>query len=102
MTQKLKTIEEAAAQIHDGDQVVMSAGLVRPPMAVLRQVIRQGTRGLRAVGVVGGEINLDVLVGAGVAASIDTCSMHLGEFARTAPNFARHVVAGRIQALDNT
>jgi len=51
---------------------------------------------------VGGEINLDVLVGAGVAASIDTCSVHLGEFARTAPNFARHVQAGRIQALDNT
>jgi hypothetical protein len=28
--------------------------------------------------------------------------MTLGEFARTGPNFARHVQAGRVRSLDNT
>ena len=102
MREKLKSIAEAARLIQDGAQVVMSAGNVQPPMALLRQTIRQGSRALRAVGVVGGEINLDILVGAGVAESIDTCSVSLGEFARTGPNFARHVVEGRIKAMDNT
>lgn len=102
MKNKLKTLGEAAALIKDGDQVVMSASMNRSPMALLRQLVRQGSKGLRTVGVVGGEINLDFLVGAGVAASVDTCSVTLGEFARTGPNFARYVMEGRVRALDNT
>ncbi len=102
MKSKLKTLEEAAGLIHDGDQVVMSANMNRSPMALLRQLVRQGSKGLRTVGVVGGEINLDFLVGAGVTASVDTCSVSLGEFARTGPNFARYVMEGRVRALDNT
>ena len=102
MTTKVCTLEDAARAVQDGDQVVMGASLNKPPMALLRQLVRQGTRGLRTVGVVGGELNLDFLVGAGVAQSVDTCSVTLGEFARTGPNFARYVTQGRIQALDNT
>ena len=55
-----------------------------------------------AHGVVGGEINIDFLVGAGVVHAVDTCSVTLGEFSRTGPNFARYVQAGRVKALDNT
>jgi len=33
---------------------------------------------------------------------VDTCSVTLGEFARTGPNFARYVQAGRVRILDNT
>jgi len=102
MGTKIKTLEEAARLVRDGDQVVMSANMNRSPMALLRQLVRQGSRGLRTVGVVGGEINLDFLVGAGAAATVDTCSVSLGEFARTGPNFARYVTAGRVRALDNT
>ena len=54
------------------------------------------------MGVVGGEINIDFLVGAGAVRMVDTCSVTLGEFARTGPNFARYVQAGRVRALDNT
>ena len=64
--------------------------------------MRQRRRNLRLVGVVGGTINVDFLVGAGAAASVDTCSVSLAPFARTGPNFARHVTQGRIKALDNT
>ena len=102
MTDKLKTLEEAAGLVKSGAQVVMSANMQRAPMALLRQVVRQGTRDLRVVGVVGGEINIDFLVGAGAVRVVDTCSVTLGEFARTGPNFARYVQAGKVKALDNT
>lgn len=102
MRDKLKTLEEAAAGVKTGAQIVMSANMHRAPMALLRQVVRQGTRDLRVVGVVGGEINIDFLVGAGAVRVVDTCSVTLGEFARTGPNFARYVLAGRVKSLDNT
>ena len=65
-------------------------------------LVRQRADNLRVIGVVGGEINIDFLVGAGAVGVVDTCSVTLGEFARTGPNFARYVVAGRVRALDNT
>jgi len=102
MRNKLKTLEEAADLVKTGAQLVMSANMHRAPMALLRQVVRQGTRDLRVVGVVGGEINIDFLVGAGAVRVVDTCSVTLGEFARTGPNFARYVEKGRVIALDNT
>lgn len=102
MREKLNTLEEAAAGVKSGAQMVMSANMHRAPMALLRQVVRQGTRDLRVIGVVGGEINIDFLVGAGAVRVVDTCSVTLGEFARTGPNFARYVQAGRVKALDNT
>lgn len=102
MRDKLATLEQAAAHVKSGAQVVMSANMSRSPMALLRQLVRQGTRNLRVVGVVGGEINIDFLVGAGAVGIVDTCSVTLGEFARTGPNFARYVVGGRVRALDNT
>jgi hypothetical protein len=79
MHDKLTTLVEAAARVENGAQV-----------------------GLRVVGVVHGAINIDFLVGAGAVATVDTASLTLGEFARTGPNFARYVQAGRARALDNT
>lgn len=102
MNDKRMSLADAAARIHDGDQVVMGAGMEKSPMALLRELVRQGRRELRLAGVVGGALNLDFLVGAGAAASVDTCSVTLGRFARTGPNFERHIKDGRIRALDNT
>ena len=102
MRDKLSTLEQAAALVKSGAQLVMSANLQRAPMALLRQLVRQGTRDLRVVGVVGGDLNIDFLVGADAVRIVDTCSVTLGEFARTGPNFARYVLGGRVKALDNT
>ena len=102
MHDKLKTLNEAAAALKSGMRLVMSANLQRSPMAFLREVVRRRVERLRVIGVVGGEINIDFLVGAGAVGVVDTCSVTLGEFARTGPNFARYVTAGRVRALDNT
>jgi acyl CoA:acetate/3-ketoacid CoA transferase alpha subunit len=102
MRDKVKTLKEAAAALKSGMRLVMSANLQRSPMAFLREVVRQRIESLRVIGVVGGDINIDFLVGAGAVGVVDTCSVTLGEFARTGPNFARYVTAGRVRALDNT
>jgi glutaconate CoA-transferase, subunit A len=102
MRSKLTSLKDAAASVKNGAQLVMSANLQRSPMAFLRELVRRRVRDLRVIGVVGGEINIDFLVGAGTVAAVDTCSVTLGEFARTGPNFARYVLGNRVRALDNT
>ena len=102
MRSKLQSLETAAAHVKHGAHLVMSANLQRSPMAFLREVVRRRVRDLRVIGVVGGELNIDFLVGAGAVAAVDTCSVTLGEFARTGPNFSRYVLGDRVRALDNT
>ncbi|MPZ45228.1 MAG: hypothetical protein GEV05_17900 [Betaproteobacteria bacterium] len=102
MRSKVETLARAAERVTDGARLVMSANLHRSPMAFLREVVRRRVRSLRVIGVVGGDLNIDFLVGAGAVGVVDTCSVTLGEFARTGPNFARHVIADRVRALDNT
>jgi len=102
MPDKLTTLADAAAQVKSGASVVMSSNMQRAPMAFLREVVRRGVERLRVIGVVGGDLNIDFLVGAGAVAVVDTCSVTLGEFARTGPNFSRYVLGSRVRALDNT
>jgi acyl CoA:acetate/3-ketoacid CoA transferase alpha subunit len=102
MRNKVKSLREAAAAVKSGAQLVMSANIHRAPMAFLREVVRQRTDKLRVIGVVGGDINIDFLVGAGAVSVVDTCSVTLGEFARTGPNFSRYFLSGRVRSLDNT
>ena len=102
MASKLQSLEQAATHVKNGASIVMTANLQRPPMAFLRELVRRRVRDLRVIGVVGGDLNIDFLVGAGAVAAVDTCSVTMGEFARTGPNFARYVTAARVRALDNT
>jgi len=102
MRDKLETLEAAARHVTDGAEVVMQGRMVWSPMAILREVVRQGTQDLRLIGITGSSINVDFLVGANRAASVDTCSCGMAPFARTGPNFARHVTEGRLKPMDNT
>lgn len=102
MPDKLKSLAEAAASVTSGSQLVMCANAQRSPMAFLREVVRRGADKLRVIGVVGGDLNIDFLVGAGAVDVVDTCSVTLGGFARTGPNFERYVLGARVRSLDNT
>ncbi len=99
---KTKNLTSAVALVRNGQQLVMSAGMQRAPMAFLRECVRQGKKDLRLVGVVGGAINLDLPLGAGIASSVETCSVSLGKHARTGVNFQRMVEAGELRPLDST
>ncbi len=102
MREKLTTLEQAAAKVKSGAHLVMTCKMQHPPMAFLREVVKQGARNLRVIGVVGGAVNIDLLVGAGAVGVVDTASVSLGEFARTGPNFSRYVTGGRLKSMDNT
>ena len=102
MRSKVMSLKEAAASVSNGARLVMSSNITRSPMAFLRGLVRRKVRDLRVIGVVGGDLNIDFLVGAGAVGVVDTCSVTLGEFARTGPNFSRYVIGGRVRALDNT
>jgi glutaconate CoA-transferase subunit A len=102
MRDKLVSVREAASGVASGQRIVMSATLQRPPMAILREIVRRRLDRLRLIGVTTGDINFDFLIGAGAASVIDTCAVTLGEFARSGPNFVRRVLAGQVRALDNT
>jgi glutaconate CoA-transferase subunit A len=102
MTHKVRSLEDAAKLVADGDQVVMSGGMSASPMAMLRALAKRRARGLRAVGVVGGALNMDFLCGAGALSSIDTCSVSFNPIQREAPNFLRAIQTGQIRMFDNT
>ena len=102
MRTKVVSLADAATRVSDGMRLAMSANLDRPPMAFLRELVRRRVRNLRVIGVVGGDLNIDFLVGAGAVGIVDTCSVTMGEFARTGPNFSRYVIDGRVRSLDNT
>lgn len=92
-------IGEAASLVSDGDMVGFGgAGLRGRPMALVRAVARRRLRNLHLVGWDGG-IDVDLLVGAGCVATVETGSVGLGEFG-DARNVRRAVEAGTIRLVE--
>jgi glutaconate CoA-transferase, subunit A len=102
MRVKLVEMQTAGRIVRDGAKVVMSSDFTFAPMAMLREIARQGARNLHTIGVVGGAINLDFLVGTGQTAVLECCGLTFGQFQTEPPNFVRYLKEGRIYALDNT
>ena len=102
MREKLIPLEQVSKLVRDGDQVLMMGGMDFTPMAVLREIVRAGVRDLNTVGVVGGAMNLDFLIGAGLTNTVETCDLSLAPYTRVAPNYLRYQKAGRVKMKDNT
>jgi acyl CoA:acetate/3-ketoacid CoA transferase alpha subunit len=102
MREKLVSLVEAARIVHDGDQIIFNGDMNWTPMALIRELVRNGVKSLYAIGVVGGAMNLDFLIGAGAATTVETCSLGFGRYARVAPNYERYQKAGRVKMKDNT
>jgi glutaconate CoA-transferase subunit A len=71
------------------------------PMAFLRELIRSGKKALGVVGVTGGGLNIDILIGSDVVSLVETCSIFMGSFG-PAPNFQRRLKSGNLKMKDNT
>lgn len=102
MREKLWSLEQAAKMIRDGDQIIFNGDMDWTPMALLRELVRNCVKSFHTIGVVGGAINLDFLIGAGATATVETCSLAFGRYARVAPNYERYQKAGRVKMKDNT
>ncbi|QSR32201.1 hypothetical protein CFI00_17205 [Nocardioides sp. S5] len=70
MTSKVCSLEEAVASIPDGAAIGIGGGpMSRRPMSLVREVIRQGRKGLTLVTYTGG-IDVDALLAAGAASIV--------------------------------
>lgn len=90
-----------AAQVQEGDCVAIGGGLSsREPMAVLRELVRQGTGGLRLVGSAHG-IDVDLLCGAGLVAASGESYVGFEQDFGMAPNYRRACESGAVAVQDS-
>jgi glutaconate CoA-transferase subunit A len=97
---KRRTLAEAAALVRDGDTVALGGALShREPMALVRELVRQGRRGLRLVGSAHG-IDVDLLVGAGVASAVEESYVGFEQDLGLAPAYRRAAEAGTVEVRE--
>ena len=89
----------AAALVKDGDLVALGGHMRAAPMALVRELIRQGRRNLGLVTVPTGGLNVDLLIGAGAASRLHFAQVVLEEYG-LAPNFRRAVEQGAVDCWE--
>lgn len=102
MTDKRIALPEVARHVRSGMLVGVGGGpLLSTPTALIREIIRAGARDLRLVAAATGGFGVDLLIGAGAAASVEFAQIVFNEYG-SAPNFRRYAEAGRLACLDHT
>lgn len=92
---KVSNLEDAAALVRNGDTLAISGSFFENvPMALLREIIRQGKRDLKLIVTAHG-IAVDILVGAGCVSEVQGAYVGFEGFG-LAPNFRRAVESGTI------
>lgn len=93
---KVKSLAAALEPLRDGMQIATGGWIFNSqPMALVREIVRRGLRGLRLVPAPG-SIAPDMLVGAGCLASIDCVFISFEQFG-LAPHFRRAAEAGSLK-----
>lgn len=107
MTRVLDTVAALAAEVPSGASVILNKGESPDiPMALIREIVARGVRDLHLVTLpacaapVSG-MAVDLLVGAGRVAIVETSGVSLGELG-AAPRFTSAVKAGAIRVIDGT
>ena len=102
MTDKVVSLGEVPRWVQSGMRVGIGGGPVMiAPTALVREVIRSGARDLHLVASATGGFALDLLIGAGCAASVEFAQVVLNEFG-AAPSFRRWAEGGRLRCLDHS
>lgn len=95
MKDKLVSLEDAAGLIADGTVLgIGGSTLRRHPMALIREIARQGRRNLEVQTWLGG-IDVDLLVGAGCVTKVEAAYLGLGPLGLS-PNVKRAVANGAL------
>jgi glutaconate CoA-transferase subunit A len=95
------TAAALAALIPDGAKLAVPKDVSGPALAVTRELVRRGARGLHLVCVPVGGLQADILIGAGAVSTIETSAVTLGEHGG-APRFSEAVRNGSVRVLDAT
>jgi glutaconate CoA-transferase subunit A len=93
---KRRSLADAIELVRDGDTVALGGALsYREPMALVRELVRQGRDDLRLVGSAHG-IDVDLLVGAGVAGTVEESYVGFEQDLGLAPAYRRAAESGSI------
>lgn len=93
-------LPEAAALIKNGDHLVFSGNMELAPMAIIREIIKQGTCNLHLISSASAAINADMLIGSGAVDSVEFPQIAFGEYG-LAPHFRKTAESGRIKYRDH-
>jgi glutaconate CoA-transferase subunit A len=100
-SEKLVDLDRAAALVTDGALVALGGGLsARLPMALVRELIRQGRRGLHVIGSAHG-IDVDLLVAAGAIAVCEESYVGFEQDLGLAPAYRRAAESGSIEIRES-
>src|SRR3954462_14149125 len=98
---KLVDLDRAAGVVTDGALVALGGGLsARLPLALVRQLIRQGRRGLHVVGSAH-SIDVDLLVAAGSIAGCEESYVGFEQDLGRAPAYRRAAQTGAIEVRES-
>lgn len=89
----------AAALVKDGHLVALGGHTRMAPMALIREIIRQSRRNLSLITLPTGGLNVDLLLGAGVADRLHFAQVVLEEYGM-APHFRRAAEQGRVELFE--
>mgnify|MGYP001570050854 FL=1 len=102
MALELIELDEIGRFLRSGMTVGIGGGpLLITPTGLIREMIRTGARNLRLVASSTGGFGLDLMIGAGLAQSVEFAQIVLNEYG-PAPNFRRWAESGRLRCLDHT
>lgn len=94
-------LEDAVSRVRDGDVVALGGGLsARLPMALVRELIRQGRRDLHLVGSAHG-VDVDLLVAAGSVAVCEESYVGFEQDLGLAPAYRRAAQAGELHIAES-
>ncbi|MGD0075322.1 MAG: CoA-transferase, partial [Candidatus Binataceae bacterium] len=95
MGNKVTSLADAVRPIPDGATLAMGGfGIGSGPIALIHQLIRQGTKNLTVLGTIQGN-DVDLLIGAGAISRVDVSGVTLEDFG-LAQNFRRAAQNGEI------
>jgi glutaconate CoA-transferase, subunit A len=101
MASKLVALDELVAGIAEGALLAIPPDNAGPAFSATLALVQRGTGGLLLVTAPTSGIQADLLIGAGLVASVETAGISLGEYGR-AGRFEAAIKAGGIQIKDAT
>ena len=100
-TDKLLPLDQAAALVADGALVALGGGLsARLPMALVRELLRQGRTGLHVVGSAHG-IDVDLLIAGGALAICEESYVGFEQDLGLAPAYRRAAETGAVEVRES-
>lgn len=97
----VRTLDALVEGIDAGARLAVPKDYSGVAMAATRALLRRAPRGLHVVGVPTCGLQVDILIGAGAVATVETSAVTLGEYG-PAPRFGAAVREGTLRVLDAT